>query len=336
MINSKPSEAKLSKRKAWRFMAPSAPRLRALFAGQKSRRAFMRYWVSDNLWNIAHLATFYGLRLMPMDVASRFGAALGRYAIPRYHKVAAQRARETMSRLRPGSDNVEQARLFADYCSSQGRLMTEFSVVNRIAAHPERISVQNIEFVQEAAKAGPVIMVGLHLGNWEIGPIVMRNANLHPHTMYVPPNDRAKAWIAARVRKKAGVRFLPPGLEAVRPALKLLKQGGILSIFCDEAFAGKIRGPFFGQSPHLEGNLGLAVRLARMTGATICPWYNVRGKDFRFVFTALPPIIPSGSSTAPEDIIEDVIRLNSAIEPVIKAHLEQWYFVDSSLKVDVG
>ncbi|WP_165220571.1 lysophospholipid acyltransferase family protein [Affinirhizobium pseudoryzae] len=322
----------LPKRKAWRFVSPSAPRLSALLGDAPERKAFLRYWLTDNIWNGLHLSTFYALRLMPMDLVSRFGAALGRFAIPRFHKVAAGRARDTMEALRPARDAAEREARFDAYCAAQGRLMTEFAVVTRIARHPDRLIVNNVERVVDAAKRGPLIMVGMHLGNWEIGPIVMRRIGLQPYAMYVPPAGRAKAWIAERVRQKAGLRFIPPGMQGVRPALSILKSGGVVSIFCDEAFGGRIRGPFFGRPPHLEGNLALAVRLARMTGATLCPWYTRRGEDFRFTLQFLDPVCLPKEPPGPDDLMRDVTRLSAVLEPVIAENAVQWFFVDSMLQ----
>lgn len=322
----------LPKRKAWRFVSPSAPRLSALFGDTHQRRAFVRYWITDNLWNSLHLATFYALRLMPMDGVSRFGAALGRFVIPRFHKVAAGRARDTMEALRPARNDAEREDRFDAYCAAQGRLMTEFAVINRISRHPERLIVNNVDVVLDAAKRGPLIMVGMHLGNWEIGPIVMRRIGLQPYAMYVPPAGRAKAWLAARVRTKAGLRFIPPGMQGVRPALSILKGGGVVSIFCDEAFGGRIRGPFFGRPPHLEGNLGLGVRLARMTGATLCPWYTRREDDFRFTLQFLEPIRLPHRPAGPEELMRDVTLLSEVLEPVIADNAVQWFFVDSMLQ----
>lgn len=322
----------LPKRKAWKFVSPAAPRLSALFGDSHQRRAFIRYWITDNIWNGLHLATFYALRLMPMDMVSRAGATLGRFAIPRFHNVAAGRARDTMEALRPARDVAEQERRFDAYCAAQGRLMTEFAVINRIARHPERLIVNDVDVVVDAAKRGPLIMVGMHLGNWEIGPIVMRRIGLQPYAMYVPPAGRAKAWIAERVRSKAGLRFIPPGMQGVRPALGILKGGGVVSIFCDEAFGGRIRGPFFGRPPHLEGNLGLAVRLARMTGATLCPWYTRRGEDFRFTLQFLEPIRLPQQPAGPEEVLRDVKILSEVLEPVIAENAVQWFFVDSMLQ----
>jgi KDO2-lipid IV(A) lauroyltransferase len=324
-----------TRRKAWRFARKAAPPLRDLLGGPKARRAFLRYWVTDNLWNLAHLATFFLLSVVPVDGVSRFGAALGRFAIPRFHATAAGRARETMARLRPTFGSTphpeDEALWFDAYCAAQGSLMTEFSALTRIARRPERISIVNIEAVRAAADRGPVIMAGMHLGNWEILPIVLATAGIAVHSTYVPPAGRAKAWIASHVRRKLGVRLLSPGVQGMRPALNVLKQGGAIVVFCDEAFGGKIRGPFFGRPAHLEGNLGLAVRLARLTGATICPWYSLRGDGFRFTVTFLPPLTLPREKAGDLELAEDAERLNAAIEPVIAAHCEQWFFVDSAL-----
>lgn len=322
----------IAKRKAWTFAEEGAPGLSDVLGGRDRQRAFWRYWVTDNLWNLANLAAHFGLKLLPVDACSRFGATLGLFAVPRFHKVAAQRARDTIRHLRPDLTPDEQEALFLDNCEAQGRLMTEFSIVNRLRRRPDRLQADGLAPIREAADGGPIILVGLHLGNWEVGTIAFRNLGLEPHAFYVPPKSRAKAWIAKRVRSKAGLRFLPPGVEGIRPALKILKKGGVVSIFCDEGFGGQIRGPFFDRKPHQEGNIATAIRLARMTGATICPWYGVRTKGFRFECRALTPIRLPAEERANARFLDDMLLLNSAIEPVVRAHLDQWYFLDNALR----
>ncbi|MGB3812004.1 MAG: lipid A biosynthesis lauroyl acyltransferase [Shinella sp.] len=321
----------LSRRKAWFFTSSDRPGFSAFRAGGSERERFLRYWVKENLWNMAHLLGHYSLKLLPMDKVSALGAALGRFAMPRFHKVAEHRARETVRKLRPDLSEAEREDLVIENQKSQGRIMTEFSVVNRIAEHPDRLQYHGLEIIDEAVRAGPTIIVGLHLGNWEVGPIILKKINVSPHIFYVPPAERAKAWIAERVRTKAGVQFLPPGFQGVRPAVKILRQGGVVSAFCDEGFQGVIRGPFFGRPPHMEGNIALIIRLARMTGATICPWYNIRTDGFRFEARALDPIRLPPEEKSGERFVEDMLLLNAAIEPVVLAHLDQWYFLDSAL-----
>ena len=326
-----PTKTGVVRRKAWRFRPPEAPGLRDFMAGGDKRKAFVRYWINDNFWNGLHLIGHFGLKILPMDACSRFGARLGVFAIPRYHKVAEKRARANIAQLCPHLSTAEQDALFLENCRTQGRLMTEFSVINRLNRHPERIGIHNIEWVIDAARRGPVIFVGMHLGNWEIGPIILHRVGLVPYINYTPPPGRAKAWIADRVRSKNWLNFLPPGLEGIRPAVRVLKKGGIVSAFCDEGVSGKIRGPLFGRPPHLEGNLAMTIRLARMTGATLCPWYNLRTDGFRFEAYALPPITLPPEEKSGERLLDDIQLLNDAIEPVIREHLDQWFFLDNAL-----
>jgi KDO2-lipid IV(A) lauroyltransferase len=321
----------LRKRKAWVFSRREAPTLASLLEGAEARRKFWRYWVKDNFVNGIDLAVHFGLKLMPMDTASNFGAWLGPFALPRFHKTAIKRGRATLARLLPDKSQAERDALLYRNWQAQGRLMTEFSAINRLRQNMERIQVHDLDNLTDAKQAGPVVLVGMHLGNWEIGSLILNTAGIQPNINYTPPSGRAKAWISARVRRKAGVAFMPPGSQGTRASVKVLKDGGLVSMFCDEGVAGKIRGPLFGRPPHQEGNLAVAVRLARMTGAKICPWYNLRGDGFRFDAYFLPPI-----ELPPEDkpgarLAEDILMLNAVIEPVISAHLDQWYFLDNSL-----
>lgn len=328
----RPQGDALARRKAWIFSAGARPGFSAFLSGGMERKRFLRYWIHDTIWDALHLLGHFSIKLLPMDVASALGARLGRFAIPRFHKVAVIRARDTIRQLRPDLSEAEQKTLLEENQRYQGRILTEFSVVNRIANDPDRIRHHGLDIIDRSVRSGPTIIVGLHLGNWEIGPIILQQINVSPHTFYVPPTGRAKAWIAERVRTRAGVRLLPLGFQGVRPAIAILRQGGVINTFCDEGFGGAIRGPFFGRSPHMEGNTALIIRLARMTGATICPWYNIRTNGFRFEARALPPIRLPPETKPGERMVEDMQLLNAAIEPIVLAHLDQWYFLDSALR----
>lgn len=204
----------------------------------------------------------------------------------------------------------------------------EFSIVSRLGRTPERVIRHNLHHVTDAQARGPVILTALHIGNWELLAPLVVNSGIPFSTTYMPPRQRARAWIADRVRRSSGVALLPPGKDAIRPSLSLLKAGGTVCYFCDEAFGGWIRGPLFGRPPHLEGNLATVVRLARISGARICPVYVVRETGAWFSVHALPAIeLAPGRG----DVVEDVLQLNAAIEPVVRAHLDQWYFLFDSL-----
>ncbi len=316
------------KRQAWVYQKPQSPPLRDLFADAERRRIAFRYHVTGNIQNALDLAAHFGLKAFPIDTCSNIGAWLGTFAIPRWHKGAVRKARQNLLQLLPDATEEEREAVLRRNWESQGRIMTEFSIIGRLS---KRVVWHDLERVIDAKKNGPVIMVGLHLGNWEVlGPKLVE-LGFEPSANYTPPSGRARAWIADRLRVKLGYRLMPPGKDGIRPAIKILKNGGVISIFCDEGFAGKIRGPFLGRPPHLEGNLAIVVRLARMTGATICPGYILRKNGANFEAFALPSLVLPPRENSDEGIIDDIVLLNSIIEPVIRAHLDQWYFLDSAL-----
>jgi len=265
-------------------------------------------------------------------MCSALGAHLGLFAMPRWHKGAIKKTRSNLARLLPDTPEGEREALMMRNWANQGRLMTEFSVVMRMAADRRRVERIGTQHLIDAAGRGPVILVGLHLGNWELITSIVTSHGIIPGISYEPPRGRARRWIAGRVRLQAGSDLLPPGRSGARPMLKRLRDGGVVSIFCDEGFKGKIRGPFLGRAPHLDGNLALVARLARHTHASICPVYTIRsGDSARFQFHALPPIkLPEGKASDAQ-IIADVLLLNSVIEPIVRANLDQWYFLDNAL-----
>jgi len=317
-----------AKRSAWVYSAPAAPPLADLFASADRRRAAFRYHVTDNIQNLLDLAVHFGLKALPARVCSAAGARLGAFVMPRWHKSAVKKAQKNLERLLPDATEEERDRILKRNWQNQGRIMTEFSIVGRLA---RRVVWHNLNYFTEAHAKGPVIMVGMHLGNWEIYAPKLVELGLNPSANYTPPAGRARAWIAERVRRKLGYGLMPPGKEGIRPALKILKEGGAISVFCDEGFAGKIRGPFFDRPAHLEGNLAVVVRLARLTQATICPGYILRKEGAHFEAFALPPITLPPENKPGERLIDDVLLLNSVIEPVVRAHLDQWYFLDNAL-----
>lgn len=319
-----------AKRQAWIYQRPEAPPLGDLFRGGDKGRAARKYHLSDNLMNGIDLAVHFGLKLLPASACSAIGAGLGNFVMPRWHQGALRKARRNLERLLPDVSEEERETILKRNCENQGRVMTEFSIIPRLARSP-RVTWHNEGVIKKAYEKGPVIIVGLHLGNWEIMAPKLIDMGFRPSANYTPPNGRARAWIAEQVRLRLGYGLMPPGKDGIRPALNILKNGGMISIFCDEGVAGKIRGPFLGRAPHLQGNLAIAVRLARMTGATLCPMHTLRRNGVHFDGYALPPVVLPPEDKPGNRLTEDVILLNAAIEPVIRAHLDQWYFLDCSL-----
>lgn len=318
------------KRGAWHYKKRTRPSFSALFKSTVDRQRFIRAWffepISYGLDFIAHFA----LKLLPIDACSDLGAFLGRVVMKYKYRGAVQNIRHNLEVLLPQLPLQEREAILTRNCENLGRLTTEFSVLERACKDDDRVKVEGVKEVLHAAQKSPIILVALHLGNWEVLSSVSKRIGVPFHTFYLPLDNPVERWVTAKVRKKLGANLLPVGMMGVGPALRVLKLGGVVSLFCDEGFAGKIRGPLFGGPAHLKGNLALAVRLARRTGAKLCIVHTLRQDSATFE-CFFSPVIELPRQDGSGDAIKDVIFLNSFVEPLIIRNLDQWYYLHNRL-----
>lgn len=317
------------KRKAWTYEPPKAPPLADFLAGGDRRRAFLRYWLYENVDNAIDLFFYFAFMLLPARACSALGGWLGRLLAPRFHKGAYARAAANLKMIRPDlSDAALQTRL-ERYADSQGRQMAEYSVLPRLARH--HVRKIGTEGLVERCADGPVIFIAPHISNWEVLWHCLLDMGLAVTMNYDPPKRRSRHHIVNRLRKGAGLGILKPGRSFVRPALRLLEDGGNLLMFCDEGFNGYIRAPFFGRPAHLEGNYAVIARMARKTNALVYPLFIIREGGASFLLQALEPFRLAGIEDAEDRLIEDIRFLNTVIEQMVCEYPEQWYFVDNRL-----
>lgn len=320
------------KRGAWHYQKRRRPGWSALLDSE-GRRRFFRAWISQPIGYALDITAHFALKLLPIDVCSNLGAFLGRVVMRQKYKGAVQNMRRNLEILLPDKSVDEREMLITRNCENLGRLMTEFSVLKRICQSDGRISVLGLEPLLRAAQHGPVVLVTLHLGNWEILSSISRKVGVPFHSFYLPLDNPVEAWVTSRVRRQLGANLLPAGMAGVGPALRILKEGGVVAIFCDEAFSGVIRGPLFGRPAHLKGNLALAVRLARRNNAKLAVVHTTRVGTARFECRFGDPIsLPErpGMSDS-ESVLGDVRYLNSFVEPIMMENLHQWYYLHERL-----
>ncbi|NLS00671.1 lipid A biosynthesis lauroyl acyltransferase [Rhizobium sp. P38BS-XIX] len=318
-----------SKRKAWTYQPPRAPSLEDFWAGGDRRKSFSRYWFFENIDNAIDLFFYFSFMLLPARVCSALGGCLGRILAPRFHRGAYGRAAANLKTIRPELTDAELQTLLVAYADSQGRQMAEYSVVPRLARRHVRMI--GTEGLAERCAQRPVIFIAPHLSNWEVLWHCLLGMGVEVTMNYDPPRRRSRHYIVNRLRKRAGLGILKPGRSFVRPALRVLENNGNLLMFCDEGFNGHIRAPFLGRSPHLEGNYAVIARMAQKTNALIYPLYISREEGADFLLQALEPFNLTRNKDADAPLFGEVNRLNAVIEPMVRAHPEQWYFIDNRL-----
>ena len=306
-------------------MADAPPLAWLLGAGDRRRRAWA-YWVRDTLVGARNAATHHALRLLPIDACSACGAALARWA-PRRYGASDARARGLWRALRHNAADGAAADGAMRYLwRNIGRTMAEYSVLDRIAREG-RVEVERIELLRSAQASGrPLIVAGLHLGNWElIGPMLGRLGSPVTVIYLVPPN-RIEHRLAVRVRERCGMGLIPGVAAHTREAVRVLERGGTLLLYIDELARGRVHAPLFGRAARPTGNISYAARMAVSAGAVLLPAYCVRlGDAARFRLGFLPPVVLQDGAGDPA-LAANVGAINAAIEPVVAAHLDQWFY----------
>ncbi len=315
-------------RRPWIWVPPDIPGWSDLRQGGARRRAFIAYWRANG----ARWAFEYGLhrlfRLLPIDVVSGIGSLLGRRLGPKLSPGVAIRARQNLPRIHPDRDAASIEEAIAAYYDNAGRLLVEFAILGRLL-RAGRIAVHGIEALDAARRAGPVIMIACHTGNWEVMFPLYRSIGFRPGIVLTPPPIHVRAHIAREVRLSFGADLLTPGKAGTREALRRLEAGGAVSIFCDEVHEGRLMAPFFDRPAHLDGNLAIALRLRRMTGARLVGYHcrRVDGARFEVRFAPIDDL-PSASDPS-ASLLDDVKALEAHVAPIVRAAAEQWYFLDA-------
>jgi KDO2-lipid IV(A) lauroyltransferase len=293
----------------------------------------LRARASTLLHAAREIGAHYALRLLPVWAVSAIGAELGRRFGPR-NRAADQRLRSNLRRLRPDiADPKEFEAAVRRFWENAGRCFAEFSALTRIWGS-DRVTIEGLDHLLASRATGrPRICMFLHLANWEIvGPTFLElgEGGLQ---IYQPLQNRARLWLAERVRRRYADHLVATGPGSARRILKELTGGGGLSIAVDESIAGEVYAPSFGRALHLDGNLARVVRLARRTDALVFIAYAERLQGARFRVHVQPPL-PIEFGTLTDDQVEAAIMdFDRAIEPVVLRHIDQWFMLDN-LRLD--
>ena len=115
----------------------------------------------------------------------------------------------------------------------------------------------------------------------------------------------------------------------MRAALHALHaRNGPFVIFVDECIGPHVFAPAFGRPLQPAGNIAYAARLAWMTGAAVIPAYCVRVDDSaRFNVTFGAPVDLAHGGDKKRDLMTNIGRINAVIEPIVREHLDQWYYL---------
>lgn len=181
-------------------------------------------------------------------------------------------------------------------------------------------SVDGLSHLEQALNDGKgVIILGPHIGNWEL--IGLYLGQRYPMTiMYQPPANPALEDIIIRSRERAGAKLVPTNTSGVKAQLRALKKGELVGVLPDQVpppESGDFA-PFFGV-PALTPTM--TYNLLNRTGAKAIfavVKRNLQRDTFQLQFMAAPETIYS------DDQQQSLQGLNHGVEQCVLMAPEQY------------
>lgn len=187
----------------------------------------------------------------------------------------------------------------------------------------KNIRIENIRYFDEAIGKGKgVIALTAHIGNWELGGVVIALLGYPFWAVALPHKDKRVDDFFNSQRESKGVHVIPLG-KAVRSCLKVLEENKMVALAGDRDFTETgIVFDFFGRDAFFpEGPAAFSLK----TGATIVPGFMLRNHDDTFTLRIEKPIDYAPSGDKEKDLREIISRYIVIFEDYIRKYPDQWY-----------
>lgn len=262
--------------------------------------------------------------LLPLPLLALLGhlAGLGFHLVPNRH------ARVTAINLRlcfPELSDRERRRLARRSLIETAKTFVESPKI--LIAPPRRImglirSIQGVELLEQAAAAGKgVILMGPHLGNWEIGGLYC-SYRFPITTMYRPQRNETINQLMLAGRRGFQAHLVSADAQGLKAQLQALRRGELIGTMPDHSPAkgSGVFAPLFGIPTYSPV---IAARLARKTGAAVlygCAERRPWGGGFDLVFH------PAGEDIHHPELERAVASMNRDLESLIRARPGQYWW----------
>lgn len=245
------------------------------------------------------------------------------------HYLFARRDREAITAnlkvIFPEKSEGEIGRLRLQVFRNFAKYLVDFFRFEEITLEyaKKNIRLENIHYFDEALKKGKgVVVLTAHLGNWELGGVVLALLGYPFYAVALPHKHKKVDQFFNFQRQRKGVQVIPVG-KAVRMCLRLFSENKLVALVGDRDFTARgISAVFFGKAAIFpEGPAAFALK----AGTPIVPGFMVRNPDDSFTLRIEPPLEYEPSGDKQKDtqaLVEAYIR---TFERYVRGYPDQWY-----------
>jgi lauroyl/myristoyl acyltransferase len=185
--------------------------------------------------------------------------------------------------------------------------------------------LNNFDRVGRAGSNG-MIFLAAHVGNIELGAVVLRVAYDYPlAVVLLPEHDARVNEYRHRMRAKVGIETIEVRRDA-ETALRIrhfLSQGGTVAMVADRPLGrDRVEVEFFGRRTWFLRSPAI---MAYMTGAPMVPSFALRQPDGRYAGLALDPIVVSRTGDRETNVQAAMQAFATALEGVVRQYPHLWY-----------
>lgn len=235
-------------------------------------------------------------------------------------------ARVNFALCYPELDDAARTRMLHKHFAALGIGLFEFARAwwGSITSLRRSVRIDGLEHLRAAnANGRGVLLISGHFMNLEIcGRLLCDHVPLAG--MYRKHRGAVMEWAVLRGRLRYATAMFRQ--QELRPALRHLKQGGVLWYAPDQDMLGKdtVFAPFF-DIP--AATITATHQLARLSGCAVMPFFHHREGD-RYVLRIDPPLADFPS----QDVVADTARVNAAIEAMVREAPAQYLWIHRRFK----
>ena len=230
--------------------------------------------------------------------------------------------------LPPGADLSAMTReVFRNF----GKYLVEFLRMDGMINQDfiaRRVKIEHIDRINQALEKGKgAIIMTAHIGNWELGAVLLNMLGYPLMAVTLPHKERPVNDLFNHQREVHGITVVATH-NAIRKCMEQLKSNKIIAIVGDRDFT--VKG---GELIDFLGTKALipkgAAIFSKKTGAPVIPTFLVREPDGTFRLSILEPMFPPKEADEEglpeEEAIRRIMRRYLAvIEDQIRRYPTQW------------
>jgi KDO2-lipid IV(A) lauroyltransferase len=183
---------------------------------------------------------------------------------------------------------------------------------------------ENLDLAAAAGKG--VIVVGVHMGSWELAAASWAAAHGEIAVMVEQIEPRRLFNHVARRRSRMGIRVIPLSRTGVRDIMRLLKEKRMVVLAMDRDILRTGRPVrFFGRLASFPTG---PVEIALKTGSPILPAFVIRDAQDRYLAFGEPPLFLHPTDDHEADVQGAMERILATFERYITRYPDQWHVLE--------